>query len=125
MSHPKIWISTLIQTRSPLIFGLFALNVVLSVIANSSFKVSADSSNWRGLLLWQIIGNLTGFLSVLALTGLYRYIPLHVAHPISMGLAVVGVQVIGAKLIFQETITITQGMGTFLVVLGIIFIGMK
>ena len=125
MSRSKLWIISQAQTWSPLVFGLLALNVILGVIANSSFKVSADSSNWRGLLVWQIVGNLTGFLSVLALTGVYKFVPLHVAHPISMGLAVVGVQVVAASMVFNETITLVQGIGAATIVLGIVLIGMK
>jgi multidrug transporter EmrE-like cation transporter len=125
MFHPKIVLGTLPQGKGSLVLGLFILNWIFSIVAHASFKVSANSSNWRGLLLRQVVGNLTGFLAVLTLTGLLRHIPLHITHPISIGLAVAGVQVIGAKLIFHETITLAQWLGTSLVIFGILLIGTK
>jgi multidrug transporter EmrE-like cation transporter len=125
MFRSKLMSSTLPQGKGPLVLGLFVLNLFFNIVANSSFKVSADSSNWRGLLLWQVIGNLAGFLTVVSLTWLLRYIPLHVAIPLTMGLSVAGVQVIGAKFIFHEAITLTQWLGTSLVIMGIFLIGTK
>jgi hypothetical protein len=45
MFRSKIVLSTLPQGKGPLVLGLFVLNVVFNTVANSSFKVSADSSN--------------------------------------------------------------------------------
>jgi multidrug transporter EmrE-like cation transporter len=98
-------------------------NFLFNVIANSSFRLSATSPNWRGFLAWQVIGNLAGFVTVLTLTGLLRFVPLHVAYPITAGLAVIGVQVIGARLLFGEPISTTQWLGTLLVAAGILLIG--
>lgn len=103
--------------------ALVAANLLFNVIASASFKISAHSPDWRRFLVWQIIGNLSGFITVLALTGLLRYIPLSVAFPVTTGLAVIGVQVLAAAWFFRETVTPTQWMGTFLVVLGILLIG--
>ena len=69
-----------------------AANLLFNVVANASFKVSATSPNWRSFVTWQVIGNLAGFVTVLTLTGLLRFIPLHVAYPVTVGLAVIGVQ---------------------------------
>jgi len=96
---------------------------VFSIIANSSLKISATSEAWRGFLLWQIVGNLAGFITVLALTGLLRFAPLHVAYPVTAGLAVIGVQVVAARWFFGESISTTQWLGTLLVVVGIVLIG--
>jgi multidrug transporter EmrE-like cation transporter len=101
---------------------LVAANLLFNIVANVGFKLSAASSGWRGFLFWQIIGNLAGFITVLTLTGLLRYVPLHVAYPVTAGLAVVGVQVIAARWLFDEPITSTQWLGTLLVTLGIVLI---
>jgi len=121
--NPKIWLDALAEPANLLILALFGANLILNIVSHSSFKVSAESSNWRGLLLWQVIGNLAGFMAVLTLTGLLRYIPLHVAHPISFGLAVIGVQVVGARLIFHEEITPLKWVGIFLIAAGVALIG--
>ncbi|RME80040.1 MAG: hypothetical protein D6775_17105 [Caldilineae bacterium] len=107
----------------PALFAL--LNVGLSIVANSSFRLSATSSSWRGFLAWQVAGNLAGFLSVLALTGLLRLVPLHVAYPITAGLTVVGVQVVAARWFFGEVISPSQWLGAMCVVVGIVLIGRR
>ncbi len=104
------------------ILALVSTNLVFNVMANASFKVSASSSTWRGFLSWQVVGNLAGFVTVLTLTGLLRYIPLRVAYPVTTGLAVLGVQVLAARLLFQEPITAAQWLGTLLIAAGIVLI---
>lgn len=101
---------------------LLAANLLFNIIANASFKVSAHSSTWRGFLVWQVIGNLAGFITVLTLTGLLRFIPLHVAYPLTTGLAVIGVQVGAAWLLFHETISATHWIGTLLIAAGIVLL---
>ncbi len=103
-------------------FVLVIGNLLFNIVANVGFKLSAASSTWRGFLIWQIIGNLAGFITVLTLTGLLRYVPLHVAYPVTAGLAVVGVQVVAARWLFDETISSGQWLGTLLVTLGIVLI---
>jgi len=100
---------------------LIAANLLFNVIANASFRVSATAGNWQGFLGWQVVGNVAGLLTVITLTGLLRYLPLHVAYPLVTGLAVVGVQV-AAIWLFQEQMGSPQMLGTLLVVLGIAFI---
>lgn len=102
---------------------LLGTNMIFNVLANTSFKVSATSLTWHGFLSWQVIGNLAGFATVLTLTGLLRHYPLHVAYPVTAGLAVIGVQVLGARLIFHEPISSLQWLGSGLVVIGIWLIG--
>ncbi|MEW6716670.1 MAG: hypothetical protein AB1345_04090 [Chloroflexota bacterium] len=122
MLRPKSLITSLTQSNSLVLVGLIGANLFFNIIANSGFKLSATSSNWRGFISWQIIGNLAGFLAVLTLTGLLHHLPLHVVYPISMGLAIIGVQLVAARMFFHEPITITQWMGSLLVVGGIILI---
>lgn len=102
--------------------ALIGGNLLFNIIANASFKLSAASPAWRGFLAWQLVGNLAGFITVLTLTGLLRFVPLHVAYPVTAGLAVIGVQVVAAGLFFHEPISPTQWLGTLLVVAGIALI---
>lgn len=108
---------------TPIIAGLFVGCTVFNIVANASFKVAAQSPGWRGFLTWQVIGNLAGFITVLTLTGLLRYIPLGVAFPVTTGLAVIGVQVAAAALIFHEPISSIQWLGTAIIIVGILLVG--
>ncbi len=108
-----------------LVFALFSGNLFFNIIANSSFKASAASSTWQNFLAWQILGNLAGLITVLTLTGLLHYFPLHVVFPLTTGMAVIGVQVVAARLLFNETITSPQWLGTILIVIGIVMIGSR
>jgi multidrug transporter EmrE-like cation transporter len=109
--------------RSTLItLALIVGNLFFNIVANASFRYSVAGSSWRSFLSWQILGNLAGFITVLTLTGLLRTIPLHVAYPVTTGLAVVGVQVAAAKYLFHEVVTPFQWIGTLLVVVGIVLI---
>ncbi len=105
-----------------LVVALFLGNLLFNIVANASFKVSAESPNLRGFLTWQVIGNLAGFITVLTLTGLLRYIPLSMAFPVTTGLAVIGVQVVAGHWLFGETISAEQWLGTLLVIIGIILL---
>jgi len=98
-------------------------NLLFNILANASFKASADSRTWREFLFWQVVGNLAGLVTVLTLTGLLRYIPLRVAFPVTTGLTVVGVQVVAAWWLFREPVTPAQWVGTLLIGAGILLIG--
>jgi multidrug transporter EmrE-like cation transporter len=102
--------------------ALIGGNLLFNVAANAGFKVSAASPTWRGFLVWQVVGNLAGFITVLTLTGLLRFQPLHIAYPLTAGLAVIGVQVLAARWLFHESISSVQWLGTLLVALGIVLV---
>ncbi len=125
MSRTRFWLAGLVRPESnnAIILALVGTNLLFNIVANSSFKVSAFSPNWRGFLAWQVVGNIAGFITVLTLTGLLRFVPLHVGYPITVGLAVWGVQIVGARVIFHEPIAPAQWLGTLLIVLGIMLIG--
>lgn len=127
MSRTRFWLGALLRSRSSnaIIVALITANLLFNVVANASFKVSAFSATWRAFLTWQVVGNLAGFITVLTLTGLLRYVPLHVAYPVTTGLAVFGVQIVGARLLFRESMTPGQWLGTVLLVLGIALIGKR
>jgi len=102
---------------------LVGSNLLFSIVANVSFKFSATSSSWRGFLAWQLLGNVAGFITVLTLTGLLRFVHLRVAYPITAGLAVIGVQVVAAALLFREPVSPAEWLGSLLVVIGMGLIG--
>ncbi len=106
-----------------LTFVLFLANFLFNVISNASFKFSAQSPNWNGIIAWQVVGNLAGFITVITLTLLLRNTSLNVVYPITAGLSVVGVQVFAAWLLFHEPISPVKWLGTLLIVLGIILVG--
>lgn len=113
-----------LQSRANVqVAGLIGCNLLFNIVANSSFKMSAASNTWRGFLAWQVVGNLAGLATVLTLTALLKFLPLHVAYPVTVGLAVIGVQVVGAALLFREVIAFRQWVGTLLVAAGILLIG--
>jgi multidrug transporter EmrE-like cation transporter len=127
MPHTRIWIQSL-GTPSGAISITLALvlgNLLFNIVANAAFKVSALSPNWRGFLTWQVVGNLAGFITVLTLTGLLRYIPLHTAFTVTTGLAVIGVQIAAAAWLFREPISRADWMGAILIVLGIALVGRR
>ena len=107
------------SSASVLVFTLILVNLVFNILANASFRISALSSTWRGLLTWQVVGNLAGLATVITLTWLLRYMPLSVAFPLTTGLTVLGVQLVAASWIFREPITERQWLGTLAVVIGI------
>jgi len=109
-------------TNTVTVAALLIANVFFNIVANGSFRVSATSPNWRGFLLWQVVGNLAGFITVLTLTGLLRFIPLHIAYPVTVGLAVIGVQIGAAWWLFHEPITLPQWAGTLFIALGILLV---
>ena len=111
-----------LKSNFPIIGGLVLLNLIFNILGNASFKLSAQAGNPKGFWLWQIAGNLAGLVTVLTLTGLLKYLPLHVAQPMVQGLAIIGVQVVAARLFFHEAIAPIHWMGAVLIVAGIILL---
>jgi multidrug transporter EmrE-like cation transporter len=54
-----------------------------------------------------------------------RFIPLHIAFPVTTGLSVLGVQVIAGIFLFGESISFPQWPGTIFVVFGIVLLSGK
>jgi undecaprenyl phosphate-alpha-L-ara4N flippase subunit ArnE len=108
-----------IQSTSVLVFWLIVVNLGFNVLSNAAFRVSALSPNWRGLLTWQVVGNLAGLVTVITLTWMLKYLPLSIAFPLTTGLTVLGVQMVAASWIFKESISERQWFGTLAIVLGI------
>lgn len=115
-------LSALTAHRSILLLSLILVNLAFNVLSNAGFKLSAQSSSLKQFISWQVVGNLAGFITVLALTGLLVYIPLHIAFPVTTGLAVIGVQLVSGRLFFHEAISPEQWLGALFVVIGIVFL---
>ena len=127
MSRTRYWLTTLTLSSSSTaaLLALVGVNTLFNIIANAAFKVSAFSPNWRGFLIWQVVGNIAGLITVLTLTALLRLIPLHVAFTVTTGLAVLGVQIAAASVLFHEPVSRMQWMGAMLVVLGIALVSQR
>ena len=98
--------------------------VAVSTFSNVAYKLSV-SGGARNLLIWQILANTVGILGVVAVSWLYKLIPMHIAYPVVQALLIVSIQVVAARLIFKENITVWQWIGTGLVVLGIFLIATR
>ena len=108
-----------VESASMLVFWLIVINLGFNVLSNAAFRVSATSPNWRGLLIWQVVGNLAGFVTVITLTWMLKYMPLSVAFPLTTGLTVLGVQMVAASWIFNEPVSQRQWLGTLAIVVCI------
>ncbi len=115
-------VSDLFSRAHLLILALIVGNFIFTIVSNASFKLSAQSSNLRGFITWQVVGNLAGFVTVIMLTWMLKYIPLSVAFPLTSGLGVIGVQFIASHWFFGEVIPWQHWLGAILVIFGIVFL---
>ena len=100
-----------------------ACYLVFVTAANILLKFSTQARETWLFLALLAAGNIAGFVGVLVYTGLLRTLPLHVAFPLSRGLVVMGVQLVGALLVFHETFRVTEAVGAILVTAGILLVG--
>lgn len=124
MERVRLSFHHLVHPAQPavLVAGLLAVNLAFNILANASFKISAFAPSARGFLTWQVIGNLAGFLTVLTLTWLLRFLPLSIAFPVTTGLAVLGVELAAGSILFREPISSAQWVGTAAIVVGIFLV---
>ena len=88
--------------------------------AHICLKLSAARRGGRHFIFWQVIGNLAGFVGVLAYTVLLRKMSLHVAYPLTEGLTAIGVQLVGGMIVLKEKISPLAWVGTGLILSGIV-----
>ena len=111
------------QAHHPLLVLVLVIgNMAFNIISNLCFKYSSAASSVHNFIVWQVVGNLAGFVTVITLTWMLKYIPLNVAFPLTTGLAVIGVNVVSDLLFFNETISASQWLGTLLVIAGIVLL---
>jgi multidrug transporter EmrE-like cation transporter len=102
------------------IFLLLLANMSVNTAAHICLKLSARRKGAKLFIFWQVIGNLAGFLGVLAYTALMRGMSLHVAYPLTEGLTAIGVQLVGGMMVFRERIPPVAWVGTGLILSGIV-----
>jgi len=107
--------------RTALLLACYCVSVTA---ANVLLNLSAHAATTRLFLLFQAAGNLAGLGGVLAYTWLMRRMPLHVAFPLTRGVGVLGVQLVGALLVFHESFTLKEAAGAAVVAAGIILVGL-
>ena len=99
---------------------LLLADMIANTGAHVALKKSAARRGMRLFVLWQVVGNLAGFIGVLAYTALMRGMSLHVAYPLTEGLTAIGVQIVGGVILFREKITPLAWAGTGLILGGIV-----
>jgi len=103
--------------------ALLAVYFLFVTASNVLLKLSADARETWMLAVLFAVGNLAGFIGILAYTGLLRTLPLHVAFPLSRGLVVLGVQLLASVAFFRERFTLREAGGVVLVTAGVILVG--
>lgn len=104
------------------VVGLIFFYVLFMVANNVCFKLSAQAKGWKAFVGWQAGGYFTGTMAGFLITGLYYYVPMHIALPLLAGLVMAGVQIVAARMIFHETIQPQQWAGTALMIAAIALI---
>ena len=99
---------------------LLAGDMAANTTAHVCLKLSAARKGLKVFVVWQVLGNLAGFVGVLAYTALMRGMSLHVAYPLTEGLTAVGVQLVGGMLLLREKIPAPAWAGTCLILSGIV-----
>lgn len=116
---------TTIISRIPVpvqVAGLVFFYVAFAVMNNVCFKFSALAGAWKVFVGYQAGAILTGTVCAFMITGLYYYLPIHIALPLLAGLSMAGVQIIAASLIFHEAIQPQQWAGTVLMIAAVALI---
>lgn len=106
----------------PITFGLAILNQIMNAGATTGFAISGRSGDFKGFLLWQIVGSVFGLGTQLTFAGLVRFSSVQLASAIGIGLAFVSAEVFSAYVIFREAFSRMQWVGVAFVFIGLILI---
>lgn len=105
------------------IFISFILCIIFTVVSNVSFELSVqEKGDLKNFIFWQIVGNLTGFLSVIAYTYLLTLVPFYIGYALTTAFGQIFVQVFGSKWFFKEEISFSQWIGIILIIIGTLFL---
>ncbi len=113
------------MTTTWLVPGLIAANVLSTALSVIAFKLSGAAPDARGFLWYQIVGNAAGFVSVIAFTFTTRYLPLKIACPVTVALAILLVQLVVARVYFREAVSAAQALGGLLIAAGVVLVANK
>lgn len=94
-------------------------------VGNIFLKMSAQAGGAWMFWVFQAAGNIAGLVGILVYTGLLRTFPLHVAFPLSRGMAVLGVQLVASLLVFHEVFRATEAAAVVLIAGGVILVGVS
>jgi multidrug transporter EmrE-like cation transporter len=98
--------------------------VALAALAASQigFKYASGAQNFKITILWFLAAGVAGTISMVLYTILLRFVPLSIGYAVLFGLGFVLVQVVAAKLILKEQISVIQWFGGAVMVAGILMI---
>ncbi len=100
-------------------------HTAMNVISNILYKKSVMVKGIARFGLWQIIAGTFSFVGVLSYTFSLKSLPVSIAFPVTQGLAVVGVTIIGAMLVYKEKIQRIQWLAMVLITIGILLVSIK
>lgn len=98
-------------------------HTLFNSFAQVCLKFAAAFEGAGQFVLWQLIGNTSAFVGTLSYTASMRWLPLHIAYPITQGLSLLVFTFFGSFLYFQETIRPLQWLGIVAIIAGIVIIG--
>lgn len=98
--------------------------VALATLAASQigFKYAAGAGSMKSTILWFLGAGVAGTVSMVLYTVFLKYVPLHVGYALLFGLGFVVVQVVAARFILKEQVSMLQWIGAAVVVAGIVLI---
>jgi multidrug transporter EmrE-like cation transporter len=100
-------------------------HTAMNVLSNIFYKRSAMVKGVARFGLWQIIAGTFSFIGVISYTFSLKYLPVSIAFPVTQGLAVIAVTIIGASLVYKEKIRGRYWLGVALITLGILFVSIR
>jgi drug/metabolite transporter (DMT)-like permease len=121
----KTSVKVLTALQVLVIGGVVVLNQFFNVGATLSFAQSGHADRLRTFVVWQFIGGIFGLGVQLTFAGLVRYTSLSFANVVGIGLAFVSAQVFAAFMIYHETFSWVQWLGTAFVFAGVIMIAAR
>jgi drug/metabolite transporter (DMT)-like permease len=105
-----------------IVVALAVFNQLVNVGATASFAASAHADRLRTFVLWQVVGGVFGLGVQLSFAGLVRFWSLMAANVIGIGIAFVSAQLFAAYLIFNESFSAPQWLGTAFVFAGLLLV---